>query len=392
MRTDLTQAVPVDKRSWVIRWAAVLSATLVGTFGLSLVGPAPVAGAASISGDQAQISSLESEIATEGAKIEALSNQYDQAQGQEQAIAAQLAAAKAKLVATRAKEAASRSAMEQDAVQSFVNDSSATELTAIFESSTSNYIIRSAFLHSAVGSLSGAVASYQSEQRAVSAASDALKAQQAAMQAKLRQLSSDEAAAQALTNQENTQLANVKGNLQGLLAAAHAAEVAREQAAAAAEAAQLAAQAQQIQPAPASSGGGGSSYSAPTLAPSASWSQQAQVAVQAAMSQVGKPYVWGGASPSVGFDCSGLVMWAWEQAGVDLPHYTVSQYDDTTHISEGQLQPGDIVFYNSPYDGALGHEAMYIGGGQVVQAPTTGMDVMVTSITWAGDPVAFSQP
>ncbi len=95
-------------------------------------------------------------------------------------------------------------------------------------------------------------------------------------------------------------------------------------------------------------------------------------AVAAAMSRLGDPYVWGAAGPS-SFDCSGLTMWAWARAGVSLPHYSGSQYDSTTHISMSQLQPGDLVFFANPGD----HMAMYIGGGQVVEAPYTGANVRV---------------
>ncbi|HLI00299.1 MAG TPA: C40 family peptidase, partial [Acidimicrobiales bacterium] len=101
----------------------------------------------------------------------------------------------------------------------------------------------------------------------------------------------------------------------------------------------------------------------------------AQIAVNAAVGEVGVPYVWGGASPS-GFDCSGLVMWAYAHAGVSLPHSSELQYADTTHISMGDLQPGDLV-----YPGGLYHVAMYIGGGKIVQAPYTGADVQVIPLS-----------
>ena len=80
--------------------------------------------------------------------------------------------------------------------------------------------------------------------------------------------------------------------------------------------------------------------------PPAPASSAAAVAVQVALEQVGKPYDWAGAGPN-SFDCSGLVMYAWAHAGVSLPHYSVAQYEDTTRISASQLQPGDLVFYDT---------------------------------------------
>ena len=113
-------------------------------------------------------------------------------------------------------------------------------------------------------------------------------------------------------------------------------------------------------------------------------SAAAATAVKAALSQVGVPYIWGGASPQTGFDCSGLVMYAWAAAGVSLPHYTVSQYQDTTRIDAAQLQPGDLVFYDNYSGPQPGHVAMYIGNGQVVAANSSGTVVQTQSIGYDG--------
>ena len=70
----------------------------------------------------------------------------------------------------------------------------------------------------------------------------------------------------------------------------------------------------------------------------------ASIAISAALSQVGKAYVWGAAGPDA-YDCSGIVLWAYAKAGVSLPHYSGAMYNMTTRISASQLQPGDLVFY-----------------------------------------------
>jgi peptidoglycan DL-endopeptidase CwlO len=95
-----------------------------------------------------------------------------------------------------------------------------------------------------------------------------------------------------------------------------------------------------------------------------------------AMSMLGKPYVWGGASPSTGFDCSGLVMWAFAQIGVSLPHSSYAQYGYGSPVSQGDLQPGDVVFFDG-----LGHVGIYIGGGQFIHAPHTGDVVKISSLS-----------
>jgi cell wall-associated NlpC family hydrolase len=96
------------------------------------------------------------------------------------------------------------------------------------------------------------------------------------------------------------------------------------------------------------------------------------------MGQLGVPYVWAGASPS-GFDCSGLVMWAFAQVGVSLPHNAAAQYGMGSPVDRSSLQPGDLVFFSG-----LGHVGIYIGGGQYVHAPQTGDVVKVSSMDRGG--------
>jgi cell wall-associated NlpC family hydrolase len=98
-------------------------------------------------------------------------------------------------------------------------------------------------------------------------------------------------------------------------------------------------------------------------------------ALSYALAQVGKSYVYGAAGPS-SFDCSGLTMAAWSQAGVSLPHSSSAQYNSGQHISESELQPGDLVFYYSP----ISHVGMYIGGGKIVNALNPGSGVKVSGL------------
>jgi cell wall-associated NlpC family hydrolase len=94
-----------------------------------------------------------------------------------------------------------------------------------------------------------------------------------------------------------------------------------------------------------------------------------------AMQYLGTPYVYGGASPG-GFDCSGLVMYVFNQIGVSLPHNAAAQYGYGMPVSRDQLQAGDLVFFNG-----LGHVGIYIGGGQFIHAPHTGDVVKISSLT-----------
>ena len=114
--------------------------------------------------------------------------------------------------------------------------------------------------------------------------------------------------------------------------------------------------------------------SAPTSAPVPA-SGGAAAAVAYAMAQVGDAYVYGATGPSA-WDCSGLTMGAWAQAGVSLPHSSSAQYSSGPHIAESDLQPGDLVFYYSP----ISHVGMYIGNGMIVNAENPSVGVKVTSL------------
>jgi cell wall-associated NlpC family hydrolase len=101
------------------------------------------------------------------------------------------------------------------------------------------------------------------------------------------------------------------------------------------------------------------------------------VAVDWALAQVGTPYIWGGETPGVGFDCSGLVQAAYKVAGISLPRVAQDQYDGTAKLGPGNpVEPGDLIFFGGgPSD--VTHVGIYVGNGQMVDAPHTGADVRV---------------
>jgi peptidoglycan DL-endopeptidase CwlO len=100
-------------------------------------------------------------------------------------------------------------------------------------------------------------------------------------------------------------------------------------------------------------------------------STQGGKAVAFAYAQLGCRYVYGATGPcGGGFDCSGLVQAAWAAAGVTIPRDTYSQWAALPHISMSGLQPGDLIYYSG-----IGHVAMYVGGGYIIDAPRTGLTV-----------------
>jgi cell wall-associated NlpC family hydrolase len=111
-------------------------------------------------------------------------------------------------------------------------------------------------------------------------------------------------------------------------------------------------------------------------------------AVAIAQHFVGTPYVWGGASPTGGFDCSGLMLYVYAQLGVTLPHYAASQFALFAKLRPDELQPGDLVFFEPKIDGP-GHVAMYAGGDAIIEAPHTGALVRIGSLSRSAVALGF---
>ena len=101
-------------------------------------------------------------------------------------------------------------------------------------------------------------------------------------------------------------------------------------------------------------------------------------ALQAAITREGDPYVWGAAGPGA-FDCSGLVVWAYVQEGIALPHYTGSLWNSGIHVARNDLEPGDLVFFFAD----ISHVGIYIGDGMMIDAPDFGEVVRVEPVYWS---------
>ena len=177
------------------------------------------------------------------------------------------------------------------------------------------------------------------------------------------------------------------GTAAAQLAAAQAHEASLQAARQAALAAEAAAQAT-------TAGGPSSTVQAPSWAWSSGASAtQGDVAANWALSQLGKPYLWGGSGPGA-FDCSGLTMQAWAHAGVPLLHYTGYQWAEGPHVPIDQLQRGDLVFFatNTSDPATIHHVGIYIGNGMMVDAPYTGAFIRIDSINAPGGLIGAVRP
>lgn len=129
----------------------------------------------------------------------------------------------------------------------------------------------------------------------------------------------------------------------------------------------------------------------PVVNPPPASSSKVERAIAFAKSQLGDPYKWGASGPS-SWDCSGLTMKAWAAAGVSLPHFGGAQYTSAKHVSVSTIQRGDLLFWSKGSAGSIYHVAMYLGGGQMIQAPRTGRDVEIVSLNYWIRPDLASRP
>ncbi|WP_405360459.1 C40 family peptidase [Kitasatospora sp. NBC_00085] len=139
--------------------------------------------------------------------------------------------------------------------------------------------------------------------------------------------------------------------------------------------------------------GDGASPAEPAPAPETTPpSDSVEAAVDYALAQLGKPYVWGGNGPS-GYDCSGLVQQAYLRSGISLPRVADDQYAATTPIGVGQLRRGDLLFWSDTGRASgIHHVGIYLGGGKFVEAPRPGKTVRVSTVSSGFYPTHFGRP
>ncbi len=208
----------------------------------------------------------------------------------------------------------------------------------------------------------------------------ALEAERSARQSAVQARAEQEASVRKALAERQQLLNSLSTEIRGILAQREAAQRAADAALAAKADAVLASASTIAGGADVSIGGSvapeaNASGSAPSVAiPAPPSSSVGGSAASVALGQLGTPYVWGGGAPG-GFDCSGLVAWAYAQVGVSLPHYAAAQYAMGTPVPMDALQPGDLISFHGS-----GHIGIYIGGGQYVHAPETGDVVKVSSL------------
>jgi cell wall-associated NlpC family hydrolase len=395
---------------------ALLATAGVTAATLAVATIAAPASADQIADKRAQAVALAQKIQTLGRQEDGLSERFDQATLALQAAQDRVNRANQQLAADQSAQTRARGALTSEAVDAYVNGGNeATTMTRDAQplSDIDQNLVRAEYLGNLTSDQNDVADQYHLA--SLKTSDDRIRLESALGAAKRQQssLAQDRRNVEASAAQLQGTLASVNGQIATLLAQAQLAQqqadarAARQRLANQQAAAQLAVAARQsaalqaaaaqqtsglagVRASNSSSGTASNTSGSATLAgtsgattpaagvpvtPVGTGSLQAR-AIAAAESRLGDDYVWGAAGPNT-FDCSGLVMWSYAQAGFALPHFSGAQYALTIHIPLADVEPGDLVFPADPGE----HVAMYIGGGNIIEAPYTGAWVHIVPLS-----------
>jgi cell wall-associated NlpC family hydrolase len=373
--------------------------TVVTVLASTVFGVARPAGGDAISDAKAKAAQIETELSQAQNQMSALGQAYDAAKYHLDQINSNIATTKANIAADQSQVNKDRATLAQAAVSNYISDGTAASSNPIFSGDNKTVGAQSEYNQIAEGDINLAVDNLHTAQNALAEQEATLQTEQGQAQSQVQAEQNAINQNAAVVQEQKNALSQEQGQIAQLVQQQQQAEAAAAARAAQAKiaAAQAAAAAAAAAPGPSGEGGAGSAAAA---AP-ASFSQAAPPptaaggagAVQAAESQLGVPYVWGGespkGSPNPGFDCSGLTAWSWGQVGVSLPHFSGGQMADSAPVPVSDLQPGDLLFYGP---GGSDHVAMYVGGGTMIEAPYTGAYVWLTGLRLGDGFVGAGRP
>lgn len=314
---------------------------------LALVGGLAVYAGTAGAAPQPSIGQVQAEVNSLQSKADATGQQYDQAVEQLTAARRQLAQVQREVTAAQNRFTTARSMVAQLAAAAFENSGQDSIGSLLTSNDPATVLTQGSLLVQQAGARSAQVTQF------LDAAKQLTQAQQHA-----QRTASGIAALQ-------TQLAARKASLNKLIASKQATLDS------------LTAQ-QQSTVAASSVGANGSTGTTTTATYTGPTSTQAEKAVAFAFAQLGKPYQWGATGPG-SYDCSGLAQAAWAAAGVSIPRTTYDQWAALPHVPLSAIEPGDLLYFEG-----IGHVALYVGNGNAIDAPETGLDVreLPISIGW----------
>jgi peptidoglycan DL-endopeptidase CwlO len=345
------------------------------TLFVALLATAPAVGDPSIASKQAEAQSVMGQVHQLDASLEHAVEAYNFATVKLNKVRADLQANHAQLQVAKQSLGRAQAALAARLVSLYRSDGQNDSLSVLLGASSLDDLVNRYNTANRISAQDTHVLSEVTRfDRQVKAQEERLKHARAEAAALVQQRAAERASIQGQLASRRALLSSIQGEIAHLKAqeAARQAELRRELAARVAQQQQQApAQAISSTVSPISDTGGSGGAGPVGSAPPPTHSSVVAIAEH----YLGVPYRWGGASPS-GFDCSGLVMYVYAQVGVSLPHSSYSQYGMGSPVSRGDLQPGDLVFFDG-----LGHVGIYVGGNSFIHAPHTGDVVKISSIS-----------
>jgi cell wall-associated NlpC family hydrolase len=341
--------LPFSRRRWAL---AAIAAGAVLVAGI-VAPPSSAAPRRDINQVRNQVRDLEM-------RAETATEHYNQARGELADVQDQLKALKDRSSRENAQLQSILSTVDDLARSTYTNGGLDTSLQVLMADNPSEFLAQAAALDQVAQSQAAALRRTQTARVRLAQSQAAIKDKEAIAQGKRNEMASAKADADQNLNEAKAILSSLQDAERKRLAQIAAQE--KQASYSAANAAKM-----QLGSVGSSASAAGGGFAGGT---------KANLAVSYALSQVGDSYVAAAAGPSA-FDCSGLTLAAWRQAGVSLPHYSFSQYGSTRHIPLSQAQPGDLLFF---FGGGTHHVAMYVGGGRMVHAANPSSGVIVSSV------------
>ena len=346
---------------------------------------APASFADPLADKRAEAARIQEQLEEQGEKVSVLAERSNRAQLKVAEVEGSLAKTASEVARSDERLRAVRARLATAAVLAYVHGGSNALLGKLARGSGDDMIVRTQYLRVTAADQRRVIGEVRTAKQDFELQKSRLQSdQKAAAEAASAAASASQAAVEA-ENAQRAVLGRVTGELGELVVAEQArreAEEARNRPApvAATEAPRITEAPRvptqpQASPAPAPQSQPATTVAAPRAA-AVPTSDKGAIAVAEARKQLGKPYVYGGSGPD-NFDCSGLTAWAWKAAGVRLSHSAYTQYFETTRVPVDAVQPGDLLFFGKDGVESIHHNAIYIGGGDMIEASQTGTPIRI---------------
>jgi cell wall-associated NlpC family hydrolase len=364
--------------------------------GIALLFPlltAPATFADPLADKRAEATRLREQLERQGEKVSILAEQSNRALLKVSQVEGSLAKTQAEVARSDERLQAVRARLATAAVVAYVHGGNNALIGKLVRGGQDDMIVRTQYLRVTAADQRRIIGEVRTAKQDFELQKSRLEAERKAAADAAELAASASSAAQDAEDAQRAVLGQVTGEVGQLVAAEQArreAEEIRNRPAPAAVTAATTPPVTEAPRVPTSAAPSATPTTAAAKAAAVPTSEKGAIAVAEARKQLGKPYVYGGSGPD-NFDCSGLTAWAWKAAGVRLSHSAYTQYFETTRVPVDQVQPGDLLFFGKDGVESIHHNAIYIGGGDMIEASQTGTPIRIRG--WrAGDLVGAGRP